>query len=79
MFHQKLDHATLGTTYETLETLFTRINHERTGMPNIMKWAAAYVADSLLFQVNEITYDILDVRSVDDPVDDVLFNSSHKY
>ena len=79
MFLQELHHASLFTTYEALEALLFRVDHERTDMTVSVEWAQAEIAHALLFQVHEVADDLLNLRSVQNPLYDNPVDSWHSF
>ena len=74
---QELDNTTFGSAHEALVALLCGIDDEATGMAVFMEWAAADVADTLLFECHELAYDLLDLRGFQHSVDDDFVDSWH--
>ena len=77
MVLQELDDTTFGSAHEALIALLLRIDDEATGMAVFMEWAAADIADTLLFEWYELAYDLFDLRSFEHSVDDDFVDSWH--
>lgn len=76
VIHQEVNHATLRATAETLVAVALGIDHKRADMPVIVKWTEAEIAHALLlqFDVGEVADDLLNLRRVENLVDDMLFD-----
>ena len=79
MFLQELDHASLLTTYEAFEALFLGVDHEGTEVAVSVKRAQSEITNSLLFQVHEVADDLLNLRSVQNPLYDNPVDSWHSF
>jgi len=75
MFHQELDHTTFLATLETFIAVLFRVHHKAANVPVIVERAKPKVSDTLLFQRNEVAYDVLNLRGVQNLLDDEFVDS----
>ena len=77
MLHQEVNNSTLLATAEALEALFLGIDHERADVPVIVERAQTKVPHALLLKRHEVTYDLLNLRRVQNAFDDVFLDFCH--
>ena len=79
MFLQELNHASLLATYEALEALLFRVDHKGTDVAVSVKRAQAEIAHALLLQLHEVADDLLNLRSVQNPIYDDFVDYWHSF
>ena len=75
MVYQEVHHATLRATLKALVAVALWVDHERPQVAVVVKRAEPQVSDALLLQVNEVAYDLLNPRCVQNLLDDEFVNS----
>ena len=79
MFHQEVNDSTLLATAEALEALFLGIDHEAADVPVIVERAIAQIPHALFLQLDvvEVADDLLNLRGIQNAVDNQFVDSWH--
>ena len=79
MIHHEVHDTALGSALEALVAVTLWIYHERTDVPVIVERAEPQVSDTFFLQVNEVANDLLNLRGVQNLLDDEFVDSfAHK-